>query len=178
MDAPLRQLEKADAHFHWDKPQRLKQIKALVSQAPVLQYYDVRKQATIQCDVSGKGLGAVLLKDGKPVTYARRLLTDAETQYAPIESEMLAAVFACKKFHQYIYGRSTVVETDHKPLQAICTKPLTHVLLRLQKMILNITGDDLEVRYIQGSKQVLADTLSRASLPHTDPKATEEFQSI
>ena len=70
MDAPLRQLEKADAHFHWDEPQRLKQIKALVSQAPVLQYYDVRKQATIQCDASGKGLGAVLLKDGKPVTYA------------------------------------------------------------------------------------------------------------
>ena len=36
----------------------------------------------------------------------------------PIEAEMLAVVLACRKFHQYIYGRSTVVETDHKSLQA------------------------------------------------------------
>ena len=31
----------------------------------------------------------------------------------PIEAEMLAVVLACRKFHQYIYGRSTAVETDH-----------------------------------------------------------------
>ena len=84
----------------------------------MLQYYDVTKAVVIQCDASGKGLGAVLLQDSKPVCYASRVLTDAETRYAPIEAEMLAVVFACRKFHQNIYGRSTVVETDHKPLLA------------------------------------------------------------
>ena len=76
---------------------------------------------TIQSDASGKGLGAVLLQDSKPVCYASRALTVIETRYAPIESEMLAVVFACRKFCQYIYGRSVVIETDHKPLQAIST---------------------------------------------------------
>ena len=41
----------------------------------------------------------------------------------PIEVEMLAVVLACRKFHQYIYGRSTAVETDHKSLQAKAQNP-------------------------------------------------------
>ena len=155
-----------------------RKIKQLVSQAPVLQYYDVDKPVTLQCDASGKGLGAVLLQDNKPVCYASRALTDIETMYASIETEMLAVVFACRKFHQYIYGRSVVIETDHKPLQAISTKPLSQVPLRLQKMILNVHGYDVEIRYIPGSKQVLADTLSRASVHYDDSGADEEFKAI
>ena len=177
VDAPLRELEKADVLFHWDHPQKesFEKIKQLVSEAPILQYYDVRKPVKIQCDASGKGLGAVLLQDDKPVCYASRALTDTETRYAPIEVEMLAVVFACRKFHQYIYGRSVVVETDHKPLQAISTKPLSQVPLRLQKMVLNVRGYDVEIRYIPGVKQVLADTLSRASVTNADGEAYEEF---
>ena len=109
----------------------------------------------------------MLLQENKPVCYAARALTDIETRYAPIEPEMLAVVFACRKFHQFIYGRSVTVETDHKPLQAISTKPLSQVPLRLQKMIINVGGYDVEIRYIPGSKQVLADSLSRASV-HSD----------
>ena len=57
VDAPLRELEKSDVLFHWDHPQKgsFKKIKELVSQAPVLQYYDVTNPVTIQCDASGKG---------------------------------------------------------------------------------------------------------------------------
>lgn len=57
----------------------------------MLQYYDVT--SVIQCDASGKGLGAVLLQDRKPVCYASCALTDADIRYAPIEAEMLAVVF-------------------------------------------------------------------------------------
>ena len=149
-DAPLRGLEKADILFHWDQPQQtsFEKIKELVSQSPVIQYYDVTKPVTIQCDASGKGLGAVLLQEGKPVCYASRALTDTESRYAAIEAEMLAVVFAYRKFHQYIYGRSVVVETDHKPLQAISSKPLSQVPLRLQKMILNVRGYDVKIRHV------------------------------
>ena len=72
VDAPLQELEKSAVLFHWDYPQMesFRKIKQLVSQAPVLQYYDVDKPVTIQCNASGKGLGAVLLQDNKPVCYA------------------------------------------------------------------------------------------------------------
>ena len=120
----------------------------------------------------------MLLHDGKPVSYASRSLTDIEARYAPIDAEMLAVVIACRKFHQYIYGRNVVVESDHKLFQAICTKPLSQVILRLQKMILNVRGYDVEVRYIPGCKHLLADTLSRASLPNTERETYEEFPEI
>ena len=160
------------------KQESFEKIKKLVSEAPVLQYYDVSKPAKIQCDASGKGLRAVLLQDDKPVCYASRALTGAESRYASIEAEMLAVVFACRKFHQYIYGKRVVVETDHKPLQAISTKPLSQAPLRLQRMLLNFRGYDVEIRYNPGCKQVLADTLSRAAVPTGDSEAYEEFQEI
>ena len=49
---------------------------------------------------------------------ASRAPTGAESKYAPIEAGVLAIVFACRKFYEYIYGRNVVVETDHKPLQS------------------------------------------------------------
>ena len=98
--------------------------------------------------------GCKQVQDDKPVSYASLALTGAESRYAPIEAEMLAVVFACRKFHQYIYRKSVVVETDHKPLQAISTKPLSQAPLRLQRMLLNLRGYDVEIRYNPGCKQV------------------------
>ena len=122
----------------------------------------------MQCQWKGAGSSAVT-RQQTLVLRLRVLITDIEPRHAPIESEMLAVVFTFHKFHQYmyIYGRSVMIETDRKPLQAISTKPLSQVPLRLQKMILNVRGSDGEICYIPGSKQVLADTLSRAPV-HND----------
>ena len=109
--------------------------------------------------------------------WTSRALTDTESRYAAIEAEMVAVVFACRKFDQYIYDRSVVVETDHKPLQAIRSKPLSQVTLRLQ-MILNVPGYDVEIRYIPRCEQVLADTLSRASSLNSKQGNYEKFQDV
>ena len=49
-------------------------------------------------------------------------------------------VFACSKFHQYIYGRNVIVETDHRPLEAVSTKPLSQAPLRFHRMLLSLRG--------------------------------------
>ena len=86
--------------------------------------------------------------------------------YAQIEKEMLAVVFGCTKFHDYIYGMSNVEgESDHKPLEAILRKPLHQAPLRLQNMILTIPKYSLNVTYQPGKQLILADTLSWAYLP-------------
>lgn len=43
-------------------------------------------------------------------------MTETETNYAQIEKEMLAIVFAVERFEHYVYGRPVLVQTDHKPL--------------------------------------------------------------
>ena len=40
---------------------------------------------------------------------------DTETHYTNIERELLVIVYGCEKFHTYLYGRTFIMETDHKP---------------------------------------------------------------
>ena len=95
-----------------------------------------------------------------------RALTSAETNYAQIEKELLAIVFACEKFDQYVYGRDNVhVQSDHKPLELIFKRPLVTAPKRLQRMLLRLQRYSLEVTYVRGSEMYIADTLSRAYIP-------------
>ena len=66
-----------------------------------------------------KGLGAVLLQEGKPVIYVSGTLTPAEERYANIEKELLGVVFAMERLHNYVFGEPVRVQTDHKPLEMI-----------------------------------------------------------
>ena len=104
------------------------------------------------CRCKFKGLGAVLSQDEKPLAYASGALAPTQQRYAQIEKETLAIVYGVQKFHQYIYGKTTDVETDHKPLQYILNKPLHEAPLRLQKMMLILQGYDLKVKYVPGSE--------------------------
>ena len=76
-----------------------------------------------QRDASSKGLGFVLLQDGRPVTYTSKALTSAEKKYSQTEKELLAQVFGMEQHHQYVYGREITLWTDHQPLVSIAKKP-------------------------------------------------------
>ena len=80
------------------------QIKKLVCKDTTLWYFDVQKPVTVQVDASKKGLGATLLQEGHPVTFASKALTSTEQQYINIECEMLACVFGAEQFHTYVFG--------------------------------------------------------------------------
>jgi hypothetical protein len=142
-----------------------------------LQYYTLKKPVTISCDASQAGLGCVLLQDGLPVSYGSKALTTAEYAYAQIEKEMLAIVFALKKFHTYVYGRHDVtIETDHLPLLRILEKPLHQVPLRLQKMRMKIQGYDFKLIHKKGTEIPVADALSRSFIADTGPNLTGDEQ--
>ena len=66
--------------------------------------------------------------------YASMCLTPAESNYAPIESEMSAVLYGCTRFHNYIYAQKVTVETDHKPLVGIMAKPLHKLSPRIQSI--------------------------------------------
>ena len=81
----------------------------IVSTTPVLMFYDVDKDTAVCADASRFGLGAVLMQQNetdqwRPVAYASRTLTKAETGYARIEKECLPCTRACEKFTRYLLG--------------------------------------------------------------------------
>lgn len=122
MSAPLRQLTHKDTVWSWHEQQQraFDTLKQQMSCAPNLTYFDVKLPVTLTCDASQYALGAACLqnnRDGnRPVAYASRTMTDMEQRYTQIEKELIAVVFACKKFNDFICGKTVTIETDHQPL--------------------------------------------------------------
>lgn len=164
--APLRELIKKDVDFLWGDRQKqaYNLIKKLISEPPVLAYYKIDKKITLSVDASKDGLGAVLLQDGQPVAYGSRALTETEKLYSQIEKESLAILYGCTKFNQYVYGNEFVVETDHKPLVSIFSKPLNKSPTRLQRIRLALQPYTFNLIFKPGKELVIADHLSRSYL--------------
>lgn len=124
---PMRGLLKRNANFEWNESQTqvYEKIKKCLLEAPTLRYYDPNEPVVVSVDASSRGLGACLLQGGRPVAFAARVLTPAETRWAQIEKELLAIVYGCFKFHQFMYGhKSVLVESDHKPRKQYSKKHL------------------------------------------------------
>ena len=166
--APLRQLTVQDMEWFWTDihDRAVSQVKSLVTQAPVLKYFDSTKGVALQCDAWDKGPGAVIMQNDQPIAYASRALMDAETRYAQIEKELLAVVYGLEKFHTYTYDRSVAVQSDHKPLEMIFKKSLHKAPKRLQRMLMRTQRYDIKLNYRRGSTVYWANALSRAFLPH------------
>ncbi|XP_068243843.1 uncharacterized protein [Palaemon carinicauda] len=135
---PIRKLTHQNTEWNWTEKQEkaFKESKRLITNAPILQYYDPNLDLVIQCDALQNGVGSVLLQCGKPIAFASRALSETENRYAQIEKETLAIVFSLRKFHEYVYGRKVIVESDHKPIASIVLKPLCNARKRLQGMLL------------------------------------------
>ena len=165
--APLRELIKKNNEFDWleTHEQAFVTLKNLIVQSETLRYYDVSKAVILQVDASQAGLGAALIQEHGPVAYASKAMNDTQCRYAQIEKELLAVVFGCKRFHQYVYGKPIVIESDHKPLEAIFKKPLSQAPSRLQKMLLQFQVYDITLVYKKGLEMYIADALPRAYPP-------------
>ena len=98
--------------------------KQQLTSANVLTHYMPSLPIRMAADASAYGIGAVIahiFQDGRehPVAFSFRTLTSSESKYSQIEKEALLLVFRVRRFHQYLYGRSFTLVTNHKPLLAI-----------------------------------------------------------
>lgn len=98
------------AHSHW-----LDLVKQVLTQAPVLKFFDPQKENLLQCDASLSGLGACY-----------RALTPTETDYAPVGKKLLVIVFGVEGFEGYVYGRKVFIDTGHKPLESMKKNERVH----------------------------------------------------
>jgi hypothetical protein len=68
----MTELLERDKQFEWMLACEacFQELKKRLMTAPVLVMPDMEKPFSIYCDVSGQGLGCVLMQDGRVVTYA------------------------------------------------------------------------------------------------------------
>ncbi|CAC5380905.1 unnamed protein product [Mytilus coruscus] len=147
VSAPLRVLLEEKNEWCWEKEQdtSFNKLKDMATHAPILSYYDPKQPLTLNVDASSKGLGAVLLKNDKPIGYASRALTPTQLRYAQIEKETLAIVFGCQN--------STIMYTKYDIIIRYKPGKSMYVSDTLSRMYLQETVEklvpDIEINEIQ-----------------------------
>ena len=144
-------------------------LKTCCMETPVLAYPDFAQPFELHTDASAHGLGAALYQvdpKGKkrPIAFASRSLTGAETNYPAHKLEFLALKWAIStKFHEYLYGQKFQVYTDNNPLTYILTSAKLDAVG--QRWVAALAVYDFDITYKQGKTNVEADALSRIQWP-------------
>jgi hypothetical protein len=119
---PLYHLLKKSVSWQWNMAENEAFIwlkKALCS-SPILFYPRFDLPFLLQTDASMDAVGAILNQriEGheKVVAYASRTMSKAEWNYAIMDKEGLALIFAIKYFRPYLHGSHFTIKTDHAPL--------------------------------------------------------------
>ena len=179
---PLTSLLKANVDFHWDDPQdkAFRDLKDRLTRSPILTYPDFKKEFYVASDASDVGLGAVLLQktDNKlmPLSFASRVLTTSERNYSVTERELLAVVWALRKFRHTILGFPVHVITDHLPVVDLFKKRAFVQNSKFNRWFLNILEYNPQFKYLPGRYNTIADSLSRVFEEENVEKKIVSFQ--
>nr|GFA90245.1 reverse transcriptase domain-containing protein [Tanacetum cinerariifolium] len=142
--------------FSDDCVQAFRTLKQNLTEAPILIAPDWDRPFELMCDASDFAVRAVLgqriEKHFRPIHYASKTMTEAETNYTTTKKEMLEVVYAFEKFRSYLIMNKSII-------------------LLLQEF-------DFKVIDTKGAENYATDHLSRLENPYEnvfDPKEINEF---
>nr|GEX77711.1 reverse transcriptase domain-containing protein [Tanacetum cinerariifolium] len=154
-------------------------LKRKLTEAPILIAPDWDMPFEIMCDASDFAIGAVLRQRQeqyfRPIHYANKTMTEAESNYTTTKKEMLAMVYAFEKFRFYLIMNKSIVYTDHFALKYLFSKKDSKA--RFLRWVLLLQEFTFKVIDTKGAENMAADHLSRLENPHQnvlDPKKINE----
>lgn len=176
--APLYDLTKTNAEWNWTPECAMifQQSKKWLCNSSMLTYFDSSLPLRMTTDASGRGVGAVIshIVNGKerPIAFASKKLTTAESFYSQIEREALGIIFGIKKFHTYLFGRHFELVCDNKPLTLIfgekkAIPPMAAA--RLQRWSILLSAYNYRLTHKHGKTIGNADFLSRCPVDDAEP---------
>lgn len=171
---PLTNLLSIKRKFKWDQSaqQAFEKIKvALLKPLPL--YRPIPgKRFYLQTDASGIGMGAVLYqlandnKDRRVIACASAKLTTAERKYHVNEVEVLASLWAMKRFRSLLEGQEFTLRTDSRAL--LWLSKYKDDRAKLTRWSLQLEEFTFTVEHVPGKLNQLPDYLSRNPLEEAE----------
>lgn len=139
--------------------------KKLIASASALSFPAMNAPLILTIDASETGIGAALgqLVEGEqePLGFFSRKLAPSQTKYSTYDRELLAAYSAVQHFRHLLEGREVIIFTDHKPLTYAFNQKLSKSSARQVRHLELISQFTTDIRFLPGTKNVVADALSR-----------------
>ena len=123
-----------------------------------LAYYDRNQPVIMQTNANEYGLGNILIKNGWPIAFANKTLTDVES-LCQHWGRVPVSVLWPWKFHIYLYCIHVIIQNDHKPLEIIQHKPINAIPC-LECLLLHMQKYDFMIQYKPGKETILTNHLS------------------
>ena len=167
---PLEEI-KNQKELIWDDNLRhhFETVKEALSRAPILSFPDYDRPFHIATDASNTGIGGVLFQPKSEaehitpdniVAICSKKLNPRQRDWSAYKKELWGIVYALRKFHSYIWGRTDlVIHTDHKPLIYMFSSSLLSPAL--QQWLDTILDYSFDIRHRDGILNVIPDQLSR-----------------
>jgi hypothetical protein len=159
--ASLHELTKRDVPLTWSDSQEVvfRTLKDKLTHAHRLQLPDFNKVFKLECDASDIGLGAVLLQEGKPISYFSEKLSGASLKYSTYDKELYALVRTLHIWQHYLWHREFIIHSDHEALKHIRTQ--TNLNHHHAKWVEFIESFPYIIKHKNGKDNVIAHALSR-----------------
>ena len=93
------------------------------------------------------------------MAFYNKKLTPAEIRYHVTDHELVGVYLGCMKWRHNLHGNVYHIYTDHEPLVYIFVQP--HLNARQARWLERLAELNLEVHYVPGKDNVVADVLSR-----------------
>ena len=166
--APLTDLLKGKVKYIWSLScqQAFDNVKSVLCSPPVLAAPCMDQPFQLHVDASDVGAGAVLFQSDtqgveRPVSFYSKKFNSFQLNYSVIEKETLSLIWALQHFEVYVDSSvPLVVYPDHNPITFLHSVHCPN--RRLMRRILFLQAYCLDIRYIKGSENIVADALARA----------------
>ena len=181
LSRPLTRLTRHDAKFEWDQQcqKSFDHLRELLMQYPILRYPDPKKGYTVFTDASGIGWSGVLTQEysdekgrvkNHPICYVSGQFRGSQLNWAALTKEAYAIYMSIRRLVFYVADADVTIKCDHLPLKKFFTKQTLNS--KVNNWAVELEQFNLKLDWIMGSKNTLADTLSR--LLDVCPKAKLE----
>jgi hypothetical protein len=120
---------------------------------------DFTQPFILETDASDKSIGAVIMQQGRPLSFLSKSLGKKATEMLTYDKEAIAIIEALKKWKHYFSEAELILRTDQQSLKYMSEQRMVQGIQH--KLLVKLMCYNYKIEYKKGKENKAADALSR-----------------